>query len=141
MRDTWWAVALAFIWIPVASPASEDQALIAFLQLDEDQAGEFWPIHTEYRYDMAQLDAQDRRLRESAVAHAAHLDAMLADQFVEGWLEKQRDEVKLMERTVKRLRRVMNEAQVARWLMHERGLVDEGMVGEGLVEEREGHIR
>lgn len=134
MLGTRWAGGVAALLLAMpgsvfsaTTPEGDEQALIRGVGIPADVAPRFWPVYTEYRYELAKLDDEQRRLLDDATRHAAILDTDQANEFVEGWLDIRRDQVKLTERFVKQIRRVLAADQVARLLLIEtsRRAVDE----------------
>lgn len=101
------------------APTGGERELTQRVGIAADQARDFWPVYTEYRYELAKLDGQRRRLLDDVMRRVSSLDDDQANEFIEGWLDLERDELKLAERFVKQFRRVLDDDQVARLVLLE----------------------
>ena len=99
--------------------AAQDASLAEQLAMDEGQERKFWPIFREYRYELAKLDQARQQLLDDFGAHSEALSVAQAREWIGGWLDNEASRVKLTDRFVKRFRRVLPDAQVARLLILE----------------------
>lgn len=104
---------------PVGAHDTHEAVIATQLAMDEAEERKFWPIFAEYRYELAKLDYRRRQLLDDFREHATTLSVAQAQEWVDGWLDNQRGRVKLTDRFVKRFRRVLPEAKVARLVMLE----------------------
>lgn len=106
-------------WVMSIDDAAHDAAIAKHLAMDEGQERKFWPIFREYRYEIAKLDHARQQLLDDFDAHSAALSVAQAREWIDGWLDNEASRVRLTDRFVKRLRRVLPEDKVARLLVLE----------------------
>jgi len=113
-------------WVMSIDDAAHDATIATQLAMDERQERKFWPIFSEYRYELAKLNHARRQLLDDFSVHGAALSLAQAREWIDGWLDNEAGRVKLTDRFVKRFRRVLPDAKVA-WLLileHARAVED-----------------
>ena len=116
----WRSSAVLFMLSATCWAAAPQEDLLAeSLGLSAEAEVRFWPLYTEYRYEITKLRDVRERLLGNARANEATLNAAQADEFVEGWLDNRKEEVKLTERFVKKTGRFLSDVQIARMLLLE----------------------
>jgi Spy/CpxP family protein refolding chaperone len=94
-----------------------DMALIANLDLTEQESEAFWPLYDEYRQKIRSVRERKISLIEAYAANyrAGIVDENFADEAVKDWLKIQLETVKIRQKYWKKFRRILPATKAARF--------------------------
>lgn len=89
------------------------------LPLDASEAEAFWPLYAEYRQEMDRVDGQRVEVLDEYVLKYGILSSNEADELIDGTLGAMKAEWDIKSKYVRKLRRILPERKVARFLQIE----------------------
>jgi len=92
------------------------------MDLTTAQGDAFWPIYRDYQHELTKIGDRRIALIKSYAEHYENMSGEMAGKLMKNWFNQQKDSLKLLEKTAKKIAKATDPVTAARFVQVENSL-------------------